>query len=599
MDVERIAVSAVTDSISKTDLLTPSFNTGDKEPVYDGHVSIHRGKTKKKEGLKRVPVQIKGKTDQNINQNIIKHRVDTATLDVYFHNGGVMFFVVLISKNGDKKQIYYSDLQVTKLKRILEAAKNKKTTSLSLKKFPEDNKEKEALFLNLYDDIKKQTSFIDHNLPTLKEISREDKLESIIVSYKYTGNQTPDILRLAVQNELCLYGRSKDNILAPAPTPLKDTLTEIRTGDIEASIAVNGKVYYKSFKRIISKDIDEIIIGNSFFLKINHSCHETHVTIKPTLILKDALIDLPFILDVVECGHFESDGSKFILGGIKQSVTDEWTNRISAGLEYCRRIGRLFEALRLNTDYDLEQMTDNDWTKTRILYETIINGNSTKELTGPLDRIGSLQYLNTKLLLGFNPAEKPGEYFISDLFQDDSIKLHYDDGSERIPVPRFMFMSIQDFQEVRNIDYEEIIKSFSEYSDSPHFFKFATNLLYRMIAAYDRSRNERKDILENARLFASAITSKITDDMGIVLARLNQIQIEKRLRDLNEQEKEELISYVEKPFYQDQDIEYVIRTSSYLLLEDTERVSQYFHMMNKGLQEHFSKNYPVYRFWKE
>ena len=112
MDVERIAVSAVTDSISKTDLLTSFFNSGDKEPVYDGYVSIHRDKTKKKEGLKRVPVQIKGKTDRNINQNIIRHRVDTATLDVYFHNGGVMFFVVLISKNGDKKQIYYSKADI-------------------------------------------------------------------------------------------------------------------------------------------------------------------------------------------------------------------------------------------------------------------------------------------------------------------------------------------------------------------------------------------------------------------------------------------------------------------------------------------------------
>ena len=78
------------------------------------------------------------------------------------------------------------------------------------------------------------------------------------------------------------------------------------------------------------------------------------------------------------------------------------------------------------------------------------------------------------------------------------------------------------------------------------------------------------------------------------------IQIEKRLRPLNEQEKDELISYIEKPFYhQDQDIEYVIRASSCLLLEDTERAKKYYNMMNKESQEYFSENYPVYRFWKE
>ena len=71
-------------------------------------------------------------------------------------------------------------------------------------------------------------SFINRFLPALKEIPREDQLESITASYTYTGDQAPDILRLVVQNELCLYGHLKDNsIFAHVPIPLKDILTEI------------------------------------------------------------------------------------------------------------------------------------------------------------------------------------------------------------------------------------------------------------------------------------------------------------------------------------------------------------------------------------
>lgn len=66
MDIERLATSAVVDSISLTDVLSPFINDGDKEPSWDGNIYIYEDKRKTKKGIKKVPVQVKGELRKRI-----------------------------------------------------------------------------------------------------------------------------------------------------------------------------------------------------------------------------------------------------------------------------------------------------------------------------------------------------------------------------------------------------------------------------------------------------------------------------------------------------------------------------------------------------
>ena len=61
MDLEKIATASVTESISVTDILSSFINEGDKEPSWDGNIYIHVNESKRKEGIKKVPVQVKGR----------------------------------------------------------------------------------------------------------------------------------------------------------------------------------------------------------------------------------------------------------------------------------------------------------------------------------------------------------------------------------------------------------------------------------------------------------------------------------------------------------------------------------------------------------
>lgn len=47
MDIEKLATSAVVESISMTDVLSPFINDGDKEPSWDGNIYIYEDKKKK------------------------------------------------------------------------------------------------------------------------------------------------------------------------------------------------------------------------------------------------------------------------------------------------------------------------------------------------------------------------------------------------------------------------------------------------------------------------------------------------------------------------------------------------------------------------
>ena len=71
MDLEKLATSAVKDSISVTETMSPFINEGDKEPVWDGNIYIFQDSSKKKDGIKKVPVQVKGKKSNNLKENLI------------------------------------------------------------------------------------------------------------------------------------------------------------------------------------------------------------------------------------------------------------------------------------------------------------------------------------------------------------------------------------------------------------------------------------------------------------------------------------------------------------------------------------------------
>ena len=121
MEIEKLATSAVINELSKTDRLSSFINSGDKEPCWDGNVYIHEDKARTKKNIKKVQIQVKGKTvSLRDAKRTISYSISFDDLNAYMMNGGTLFFVVYLDKNtGEAIQIYYSELLPIKIKKLL------------------------------------------------------------------------------------------------------------------------------------------------------------------------------------------------------------------------------------------------------------------------------------------------------------------------------------------------------------------------------------------------------------------------------------------------------------------------------------------------
>lgn len=596
MDLEKIATATVAESISRTDTMSPFVNDGDKEPVWDGHIYIYANKQKKKENIKRVPVQVKGKRTNSQDTDTITFPIEVAFLKDYLDNGGVMLFVVYISDDGSRKQIYYAALLPIKLRLILSNIGTQAKKSIELRKFPDSNEDKTTILLNFFGNMQKQASFAHAELLSEEELMKQGLLEGITFSVTKYGEKPTDIRELIFQDDLYMYAKVKGlSILQPLEEiPLDIHFAE----DINSEITVNGTKYYNSFRRIRSKGEIELVIGKSLFITFNEKNRNAKIQFKPTDILKDALIDLPFILSITESKQIEIGGTPLDFSGVQKTLTSERIETLRYNLEYCNRISALFDCLRLTKNRDLSKMSPEDRRNAQRLFGSLLDGKSVSGLRKDIPHVAMLDFMDTKLALVFTPTDTEGEYFISDYFKDTSFEVFHLEDGKRFPTSKFVKMTADNFLEIGNVDYDEIRDSFLQYADEAYCFGEANQLLLEMLLAYDKSGDRRTDIIDQAEKFAKVLMANIAKSGDENVAQINFLQLEKRKHPLTADQQNILAAIAEGTVLDDKKQEYAIRMGANLLLNNQHSAEYYYKMLDKEDQKQFKK-YPIWRFWKD
>ena len=596
MDLEKLATSAVSDSIAMTDTMSPFVNNGDKEPVWDGHVYIYANKRKKKENIKRVPVQVKGKKCDKQDTDRIKYPIEVAYLKDYLDDGGVMLFVVYISEDGARKQIFYSALLPIKLRLILSNIGTQKKKSIELRRFPDNNEDKTTIFLNFFNNMQKQTSFAHAELLSEEELVKQGLLEEITFSVTKYGDRPADISELLFQNDLYMYAKVKGSSI---PQPLEAIPLNIHISEeVYSAVIVNGVKYYDSFKRIKTEMKVELIIGKSLFISFNKKEQNEKIQFKPTNVLKDALIDIPFILALIVNKQIEIGGTSLDFSKVQNIFTNERIETLRNNLDYYKRVSDLFECLRLDKDRDLSKMSPEDCRNTQRLYDAIIDDKPVSGLRGDIPHIVLLDYMDTKIALVFSPTDTAGEYLITDYFKDTSFEVYRLENDEKHPTSKYVKMTADNFLEIGNIDYDEIQNSFLQYADESYCFDEATLLLLEMILAYDKSNDERIDVLNQAERFALFLLTDVVSSKDKRIALLNYLQIEKRKHTLTADQENILVNIAESVTLENKNQEYALRLGANLLLNNQKTANYYYKLLDKNTQKLFRK-YPIWRFWKK
>ena len=585
MDIERVATSFISLSISKTEYLSPFINDGDKEPSWDGHIYVYGNKKKKKEYLQgRVPVQIKGKTNNDFSQEKITYSVNVADLNNYLVEGGTVYFVVYVDENSNSK-IYYSSLLPFSLNLILKRAGKQKSISIELKSFPDDNTEKANIFFNFIYDKTKQASSLDKNILSLLDLNKLGEIETFSFGFRdinYKENNPYDYL---FNNGVYLYAEPKGfDVKIPVeyiPNMEVAVLTFNRT------VCIGDKKYYDSYDVVRKIDSDELHIGKSFIFTFSKNLIKFSYKLSGNL--QERIKDLEFLLEFLNEYSLSIYDKKIPLTPSPGELHVFDKGQISGQLKHFKAVQQLLDLLKVKTHFEYEKMSTEDAKKIYALILTLLNNQTVLLNDSEIPLIATLHISNLRLALVFSKG-KDNKFDIKNFFNTYVFISSIDDDGNKYEVSQYLILRKEDFLTISNIDYEAIKESIISIPDNEFYFNRVNLFILEMLVAFDAGAPDCKELLEAATYIAEWLLNKARNISKSIL-KLNYLQCILRDRELKEKEIDDLCTIIEQ---KEQDDEIIIGAN--LLLNNQVMAKRRFSKLSVERKEAF-KQYPIYRFW--
>ena len=587
MDIEKLATSAVQDSISKTDVLSACINDGDKEPSWDGNIYIYNNSNKTKEGIKKVPVQIKGKICNKQSKSIIKYPVSISDLNNYRNDGGTLFFVVYVSKDGEKKKIYYNSLLPVKIRSLLKNTRNLKTKNIEFREFPTNKDKKVEILLNCYNDRIKQTSYANSELQSLEEVEKSGFLESLSLSYIPYGVRA-DSNSFLDQDDLYLYAKLKGhNTLVPVDTMISNLSKMI---EINQEVSSGGIKYYSSFRQIKSREYTEYLIGESFKMVFPKNKKNIKTAITITDNVQHAIEDLKFIITVYNNQEMCIAGN--VIPMERDVVFKDFDVELyQKALNSFEKISELLCKFHLSNNVSVKDMTKQDSNNTEMLIRGIIDKERVKLNDKNMPTCIKLDYFGKKIALWFEKSED-GNYRVYDYFEAPFALFYTDENDRQLQTSKYDLLKANDYLEIHNLPFEKLIDSYVSL-DSDNIRSRLNLCMLELIKAYDVSSGRRKDLLLQAKRIQEYFDNDITsqEEIGENIRLINRLQIKKRETRLSKKDKRMLFDIIDSVEAGND-----IKTAAYILLDDEIHAEKHFNSMNKDEQNGFM-TYPIYDLW--
>lgn len=587
--IETLAVDAVKSSIVMSEYLDQCIPDKDKEPFWDGAIHVYNNKNHCKKNFRgRLPVQVKGTQNNNHSRKEVSFSVSVVDLKGYLDDGGAMYFVVYISHDGRKNKIYYLELTPIRIRFILNSANTKKKVSLKFKEFPSDDNRKATVVMNCLDNCKRQSSFSNAKLYTIEELQSQGVLESL--SLHLSGIRINDDPQMAfINNDVYLYANVKGSTI---PQPIEILPKNLHTSEtVDCSVTIGGKEYYSQIRIIKSLKDTTYILGESFKITQNNETKKVNYSYSSSDYLQVVAKDLEFMLAYIDAGCFEIQGKRFPFN--KKTATfsnfDLATQR--KNLKTIKELTQVLDCLGCKKMLQISSLGVNDNANLSLLKIAFIDNKPVSGLVENIPTINRITLGNLNLILLFTPKEdEPTTYLIRDFFATDILVKYESKRGDDLPVSQYGLLTVEDFVKADNLKYDVILPSFQRIEKHEETFERANWLLLDLLSAYDQTK--KIELLNTAKDFSEWILTSTEEEMPYNIKMLNHLQIIKRIRPLNEVEKQTIFKIVTN----DQ-CPLSTLVGAYILLEQYVSAEIHFNNMPSADQEEF-KNYPIYNLWE-
>ena len=483
MKKEKIAVSAVEQIVSCTDLLDPVFDRNDKTPSWDGFIYAYKNnKQRKDEMYGRAPVQIKGTTLNIRTKTDILFRVNYADIQNYCEDGGALFFVVQIEDNRPK-EIFIASLLPRVLNDLLQKHKGKKTFLLQLQPLPVYSKDVEDIVINFVENKKRQASARKDNW-TLEEVAKTFNLEQPTIKYRFHNvykNKDPFDYLLNHYTEMYVPVE-----VMKQEFPIGAAKLEYMRTTVKKTISIEGDIRYSSYDVRRDREGCTLVIGD--FLKIANRGEKTLFSINVNGNLNTQIEQEKFLIDMFKAKSFQ-------IGSEKIDIDIEEENkenlRIIKALQnrhdWHKDLMLALEKLNVDTPLSFEEWEERDAffadqiIKAFVYNESVMMPETMNAMS--LVKIGNI-YIG--IMIERTEENKCNLYNMFD--NDRHYFLTFDDQRDATSI--YVMLRKEHFSKMSNIDYNVVLQSIKDFHNESHF-NAVNRMLLEMLLSFDEKTEER------------------------------------------------------------------------------------------------------------
>ena len=583
MDKEIKAIRKVEDFLANTDRLKAYLQQGEKEPSWDGHLYLFKDKTKSKDGLLRIPTQVKGTECDHKNKTRLKYQIEKFDLENYFNDGGCIYLVVCLKNSSDYK-IYYTSLLPVKIKGLLKKIENNKRRSknknrkvtIELKILPENEDELIAIVMNFVYNRDRQYSLRNNVLPLEKIM--EDKKEFTFTNYVSSPDKLQDLSSLIGEE---IYGYVNENNVE---YPIELLTIKGYSETIKSDVLVGEKQFYSNITIFNNGKTKTKIIGNSFKIteNLDDLSNKTSFSYNVKGTLKQRIYDIKFIIEV-----FTNDS--LIIQSIankdeyhlKNAIDSKTIDILKKKLNDLQLIDKTLTELNIKKDLELDKFSKQDWGSLSLFKRTFIDRQTVEKINPSDHPFSILKCGNIQILVAIEKCDNG--YIMKDYRDSKTILMLKQDDKEYI-LPKEIGLINTGALNIDNFDISDYLDIIKTIRPELNYFTTINYNLLGFISKFDSSGDEKYYKI------AIGLNNWLSENYQqfYIVNMINNLQLKKRKQSLSIDDKSLLYDFIKHASQSEQKDTITIYCSA-ILLDDYEMLKNIEMEMSKEELENIKK----------
>lgn len=512
--IGNIAVDRLSNFLQRSEHLDPKIQKHDKNLSWDGGIDYYIQSPFSRENFKgHIPTQVKGHivNAMELEKEKITFSVEIGDVRNFVASRGVIFFVIYLTEIGNyiDTKIYYNSLLPYDLHEILNHYSEQKTCVLEFLALPREIDDVEIIFRDFLSDQRKQSNTVIYG--------KTDKVFSAVNQYTFSLPSKNGIPYFDERPRF-IYQTLMGSVSVPLMKGIFDTM---RIKDVPLVTYINGREYFRHGEIVLGRKnkIEEIIVNPGLrFRNLSPEKKTGSVDSDKECTFQQMADNLKFIKLATEGGEIRVGD---ILTGGELSFSQS-ADELNRDIIFYERIQKLLTHMHVAKQVHVSAFSDNELYELNSMFFHIVervpyeaeNSIFGRWTCGPLKNF-------------IISRQADDGYYLYDAFQieQENFEMSLDEGDHRFASSLYVMLSVDDYVNLDNIDYDVVEQSLINVPYSENYGMVAVNTLLRILMAYDHTTNLR--LLE----IAEKLSCYLLEHADNISNFINRMQVIRRKRE--------------------------------------------------------------------